>query len=333
MDTYKGFKITDEVIIVENKRGQGYVVDPNNKDQLESARSWAEGGYYLVNKDPYKEYKYKNGKFKFSFGDSAFGSSQGGKLSFWNCYITAPDNKKFLIGINSDLLIDFIKENNFIKGDCQQDVWLGRKKNNVGVFTEEMESFKQAKVDAQIRNKVKHELTTKYEVGDIVGTLTQQFLYLGEMYQTFSDEGISESYWSRKADCVIFKKPKKVHVFAVKYDWMKDYAVWSYNIVLNKPRRIIFDHIDVDKEPYINKFFNEVPEIRDNDTPQEIGRKEHQVRLNNTYNKLKFIRDTTNYSQDETYDKFKEWFMDRVNFKGFDSYTRKFIADSNITKE
>lgn len=166
LEIYKGIKIEDDIIIVErqNEEHQGYLVCKSNKNQLESALAWAKCSVHVLDKDGnevkeqvngWTRYKfqelegivheYRNGQFTFSLSESASGSSQGGKLSFWNCTVTAPDGKEFLIGINSECLIQLLKHNTFINGVCQSKVWLGRIKNNVGAFTENMKEFEQGK--------------------------------------------------------------------------------------------------------------------------------------------------------------------------------------------
>ena len=75
-------------------------------------------------------HKYKNGTFEFIIYDSADGSSQGGKLSFWTAIIKTPDKKEFRIGINADILLDLLKYNTFVNGICSNKVWLGRIKGN-----------------------------------------------------------------------------------------------------------------------------------------------------------------------------------------------------------
>ena len=104
---YLGINLPENVIIVENKYGQGYVVPEGSN--LDNARIWAEGSDW----EP-KEYKYKNGTFTLRITNAAGHSSQGGKLSFWNCQIRTEDGKEFLIGIASDCLAELIINNTLI---------------------------------------------------------------------------------------------------------------------------------------------------------------------------------------------------------------------------
>lgn len=293
---YKGIKIYNKIIIVEKTEvieggynweerivNQGYVVDQGNKKMLDTALRWAKwtkydksilgGKYYSheeVTDDMRKAYdaskktiegivhEYDNGSFTISLSESASGSSQGGKLSFWNCIITAPDGNSFLVGINSELLLHLLMSATFINGTCQENVWLGRVGGNqVGVFTEAMEDFKQAKLDEEQRNVVK-KANNKYIPGDIVGTLKEKQLYLGSVYKYYSFE---QGYRYSDKYVVIYDKPKLVHIFRGFYKHWKsgveelnDY----YTETLTKPKRLIIDHMDLAESAieYLDKYIS-----------------------------------------------------------------------------
>lgn len=117
---------------------QAYLVDPENKKQLASARHWAtytEYGDYDYGTREYAwkiehepiEFEFDNTGFNFELLDCAGGSSQGGKLSFWNC-IVSKDDKRFKIGINSDMLLEILKEGSFEKGKCTTTICFASKK-------------------------------------------------------------------------------------------------------------------------------------------------------------------------------------------------------------
>lgn len=143
---YKGYKLLDKVILVCRdlpshnggglncgaKEYQAYLVDPSNKSQLKSARDWAkwteygpscknENGRWTheweINHKP-AEFTFDNDGFTLELLDCAGGSSQGGKLSFWNCLVKK-DDKIFKIGINSEMLLNLLKDADFNKGVCQ----------------------------------------------------------------------------------------------------------------------------------------------------------------------------------------------------------------------
>ena len=172
---YTGIKIYKEVIIIAKNKNysyydsekrsyvdagypQAYVVEKGNTKMLDSAKYWAGSAC--------KEYEFKNGEFTFSLCDPAHGSSQGGKLSFWNCLITI-DGNSFLIGISSEILCELLKNSTFINGTCKEKVYLGRINGNVGAFTSSMDLFKKGQEDEKIRNEKK---TTTYVPGDFVYT-------------------------------------------------------------------------------------------------------------------------------------------------------------------
>ena len=134
---YQGYKLLDKIKLVcrdvakyEEGRGrncsteiyQAYLVDPANKKQLDSALYWAnwtEYGPSFKNEATGRwEYKYEvkhepvvfdfdNNGFSFELLDCAGGSSQGGKLSFWNCLVSK-DNYKFKIGEIQLSLMSFL---------------------------------------------------------------------------------------------------------------------------------------------------------------------------------------------------------------------------------
>ena len=237
---YKGVKISDEVLIVENASHQGYVVDKGNKKMLETAMSWGKS-YDRQTKsyiDP-QVHTYINGKFKLALQDAAYGSVCGGKLSFWNCKITAPDGKEFIIGINAELLLDVLLSHTFKKGVLSNDCYLGRVNGNqVGVFTEDMESYKQAQHDADLRNKVKKG-TADYKVGDVIETLTKKEVYLGVGYQYFEYEQEYKSFGNKVYHIKLFKEPKPKYMFGkFSYDG-EVYASIYGDYRDKKPKRVL----------------------------------------------------------------------------------------------
>jgi hypothetical protein len=291
---YKGVNIPKKVIIVAKPQTQwfnymtseiytkhedcspAYVVDPSSKGMLESALSWASSQSIKLdeNGNPIKyinqwnreeieyeklegiQYEYDNdGIFDFELEDSANGSCQGGKLSFWNCKITAPDGNKFLIGINSDILLNLLKHNTFINGKCQSKVYLGRIKGNaVGAFTENMELFEQAKHDDNIRNASK---SKKYIPGDVIRTKTETFVYIGEIYKNFETFSYKTGYWNYRdgIDTIhLFDKPKKYHMYIHLYshsnfdkdDNIIDIEKGSIRLLENKQSYILCNkHVEV----------------------------------------------------------------------------------------
>lgn len=253
---YSGVKIPDEIIIVEKINdlkninnvnvNQGYVVESGNKNMLDSALLWARSCIKKADNTGYetlegKCYTYKNGSFKIILKNSAQGSSQGGKLSFWNCLILAPDGKEFLIGINADILLEFLLYNIVEYGRCSNPIYLGRVNGNVGVFTPNMPAYEQFIEDENIRKSC-NKKTANYVPGDIVTTLTTKMLYLGTLNSRFSID-YSHAYGYV---ITIFSKPKLVHIFKDLNYPAKLNVIEFYD---SKPRRTISDHSDSPCDP------------------------------------------------------------------------------------
>lgn len=241
---YTGINLPEYVIIVENKYGQGYVVPEGSS--LDNARYWAEGKDW----EP-KEYKYKNGTFTLRVTNAAGYSSQGGKLSFWNCQIRTEDEKEFLIGIASDCLAELIINNTLINGKCQNKIYFAKCGNSTWAITENMPSYKTALEDKKIKET---KTTTKYEPGDLVGSLTCTEVYLGEIYEYISVYQLNryDRYFKHfevngreySKLIVINDKPKRFHWLVNAYDIDKDFNneptfFSTYHLSKNKPKRRI----------------------------------------------------------------------------------------------
>lgn len=216
---YKGWKLYNDVIIVikndneENRKydkPQGYVVDSKNKKQLESAISW--GTVYNYTKDEKTGrllsktvsptlHTVPNSGFEIELLDSAKSSSQGGKLSFWNCLIT---NKEAgiccVIGIDSTMLLELLLENTFINGKCTEQVFFARRQGGLGVLTKSMKGYTEALNDEQTRKNVTKKATRNWEIGKNYVTLKMDETYLGNIYLPFDTDYIPNSgfYYNRK---------------------------------------------------------------------------------------------------------------------------------------
>lgn len=237
-DNYIGWKLFDKVTIVAKPRKsynyrtgetetlencQGYVVDPNNKKQLENAIKWATTYEYTYEEDengnkkctgsitvPPEQFTYDNDGFELELYKSADGSSQGGKLSFWNCWITAPDDKKFLIGIAADLLLDLLKNTITTYGVVQDKLMFARCKNGVGMLHMGMQSYQDAVDDSNIRNKMKTGKTSKHVVGHIYETTTQRNAYFGKLYGWYEPVYVERpGVWFNGSDLIGFRKLSK----------------------------------------------------------------------------------------------------------------------------
>lgn len=164
MSIYNGFTLNDQVIIVQKQQGmmypQGYVVQPNNKKQLETALDWQSTWEKDANSNEYvkvhgEQFTYPNGKFKLKILKAPGRSCFNGKLSFSNCIITAPDNRKFIIGIDTDLLFNLLANSTVINGEVQNELYLLRKGGRVGALAPNTELFQQAQEDLVIKTQAK----------------------------------------------------------------------------------------------------------------------------------------------------------------------------------
>lgn len=265
MSDYKGWKIPDKVVIVAKDmrewkdgdyvttgRYQGYVVDANNKEMLESAHSWAKWTEYVkpydqethtyadVIEHPGIEYQFENEGFTLKLLNSADGSSQGGKLSFWNCEISK-DDRSFVIGIASDYLLEILLYNTFIDGVCQEKLSFARCKGGVGMTTKNMPIYKQFLEDEQKRAAVGKGKTKKRVPGHCYSTLTCGHVFFGTYYRWYEPVYEQRGYYYGR-QLIGFKKLAEP---IVQY-WQPEYnpKFTKKSDYLNSPgyRRIYWDN-------------------------------------------------------------------------------------------
>lgn len=288
MSDFKSIVIPETIIIVENSNNQGYVVLPDKPDMLASAKNWADGWVYGEGSNWSERHdnghkwepivhEFENGKFSLTLCDSADNSWNGGKLSFWNCIIKAANGKKFKIGINQELLCNLLKDCTLIKGVCQENIWLGKQLSNTGVYIETMPDFLQAKKELEIRKQSKSK-TVKYEVGDIVGTLTRKYVYLGQVYQNYdvydNYDYSSRDYNARVLNIQTISDPKQYHIYIEVsddgkfYDWTN-----SDNLSEKKRKYTLYGHMDIVPEDVLSQ----LTEKRANFFGQFSFKKEPQV--------------------------------------------------------
>jgi hypothetical protein len=241
---YQGWTLFDKVLIVAKKLGhwdyqeakyvedddwQGYIVDPANKKMKENALRWAEtcrtkydenGNYCGYDRTPGEEFLYDNDGFRLELLETAGGSSQGGKLSFWNCWVTAPDGKRFKVGIAADLLLELLLQTVFDRGTCTSPLCFARCKGGVGMLDKDSESYQQALSDMQKKADVKNKKTSKHKIGYAYSALQQVNGYVADLYVWY--EPIIETYkpnhWSsytyeRVVGFKKLEKPKKFFWF------------------------------------------------------------------------------------------------------------------------
>lgn len=296
MTDYNGYKLLDKIILVsrdpvahdEDKAiRQAYLVDPLNAKQLETAKHWAtwtehvrnaEGKYdsslSIIHK--HQEHAFDNNGFELELLDCAGGSSQGGKLSFWNC-IVSKDDYKFKIGINSEMLLDLLKNATFINGKCQSKLLFITQNGKVGMTTEGSDVWQQCIKDRDFKDSIKNNATTKYNFGDLISTTTTSEIYLGTLKQYYTFDARVSRWSYNRADyraCTLTKlaKPKTYHLFHyISAYSKKDYSRlsniityyrdddWSrLDIKVSRPKRVVTGQINLDssQEELYKTLFN-----------------------------------------------------------------------------
>lgn len=236
MDKYVGWKLFEKVAIIskDNKyvnppkyiyrnvdkygHPQAYICDASDNKMMETGKRWAkwEEAVYGEDNRP-KEYIthepvisiMDNSGFTLELLDSADGSSQGGKLSFWNCLITKDDNS-WVVGIHADYLLEIIKESTFVNGVCQTPLCFARCKGGVGMLSTEMNSYKQALADCERRSKMSKGKTTSRKEGHLYSTTTLNDVYLGTLYYHY-EPVYERSYRDSRLVGIKRIEPLKVH--------------------------------------------------------------------------------------------------------------------------
>jgi len=289
-DNYVGWKLFEKVIIVakelrsyqklkyssDEDAVQGYLVDPTNKKQLKTALRWAEWTEYGTYNPETREYdhlvehkgvvhEFDNRGFTLELLASAEGSSQGGKLSFWNCKVTK-DDKSFIIGIAADLLLDVLRNTTVVNGVVQEPLFFARCKGGVGMLSEKMEAYQQAVSDMTRRKTMSRGKTSRFVVGNTYCTTTQTNVYLGELYQWY--EPIMENdYWGRTRITGLKKldEPIKLYFYPDYYNdctKMSDYIkkAYSYWMKTKKPASRVEGELKVELDADINDLINRLVE-------------------------------------------------------------------------
>lgn len=292
---YQGYKLIDEIMLVcrdkkesdESWSGRGtttenyqaYLVDPANKKQLEGARHWAkyteygpgkynEEGKYVseweIEHEPV-EFTFENKDFTLELKDCAGGSSQGGKLSFWDCIVTK-DDKQFMIGINSDMLLDLLKNSTFEKGVCKDPLVFITQKGKVGMTIVGSDAYNQGLKDKETKDTVKSKSTTKYNFGDKINTATLSEIYLGQLtryYHFELDNHDGYGYGSRRFDpsrCTLTKLREPVTYQLTegiskytKFEKLSDIVAYYNNrryaapcLIEKRPKRIVTGQLELD---------------------------------------------------------------------------------------
>ena len=260
---YTSIFIPKRVTVVIKPGNSAYIVDSDNPKTLHSAELWATYNY-CGQSGEIEKLEYINDGFRLKVLSAAGKSSQSGKLSFWTCEITAPDGKTFNVGVNSELICELIQSSCFISGKCQEDLKFGTRNNQWGFFCESMPAYKEYVKSQDIRNELANNNTTKYKAGDIVRSLTEAKLYIGEMYKYFDIEcnnGANFYPWQDNSigdtKIVIYKTPKKLYTFAT--SWKEgEYEIWPDTGMLKKKPKRLLTGATFDVESVKSKFYDEL---------------------------------------------------------------------------
>lgn len=223
--TYKNWKLMDKLDVAvrngeENYRGfTGYIVENGDKNALDSAKDWARITPYDRDKGGYqtpiepKVYTFENGGFTATILDSAGGSSQGGRLSFWRCEVEK-DGIKFTIGVNDAILADLIKNSDISNGVIKQKLMFARKGGQPGLIHENMDAYADATADMAHKAAMKSaKKTNKWEIGGIYSSITMTDICIGEVWDTmeeYTEQTNTGWYGRNETKLRKAKNPKKV---------------------------------------------------------------------------------------------------------------------------
>ena len=238
---------------------QAYFVNPKNKNSLENAKRWAGENHEV--------YTLKNGGFKLKILVSAGSSSQGGKLSFWNCLIEK-DDLECVVGINAEYLCSLLCHNVFHYGKCLDSVYLVRADGDVAAITERMPEYESAREYMALKESRSKNKTTKWIPGCNYITTTLDEIYVGQLYTPLS----ITDYTYHNINFVVDFNMKK-HLIRHNYDKNKDNLFdsildtdWlhSYRATINKcPLRQQGDFSVKVNEDFNSMFVNQVMDIAD----------------------------------------------------------------------
>ena len=229
--TYNNWKLMD-VVDVAVKQGNvrdgeytGYVVEHCDKNALQSATDWAtmrehdpKTGKWDIYTKP-KIYAFKNEGFKATILQSAGGSYQGGRLSFWQCEVEK-DDIKFKIGVNDAMLADLVRNSTIVNGEIQEKLMFARKGGQPGLIHKGMEAYEEATADMRHKAKMKKaKKTQKWEIGGVYSSITKTDICLGEVWDLYEEYEVVEDrgYWSSRKQIKLRKAKNPIKVIAWTY--------------------------------------------------------------------------------------------------------------------
>ena len=187
------WSVPDKIIIIESTQNRlyisdelsipkAYVVFGDNKKALENARNWA-------GRDSIEHNISNDIGFTFEIIECAGNSSQGGKLSFWNCRMkNAKENIDVSVGINSQILCLLLQETTFINGFCQGNVIFAKYNGQLGVVCIGTKSYDEAIQSQTNKNNLKTGKTVKWEKGFAYRTQNTSDVWIGDAYKPITVE-------------------------------------------------------------------------------------------------------------------------------------------------
>ena len=200
----------------------GYLFEVGDKNGQERAEEWARRYDNKWDKD--KEtityepdvHIFDNEAFTVTILDSAGGSSQGGRLSFWKCRVEK-DGVQFVVGVNDGILADLIRHSDIKDGTVQQKVMFARQGGQPGFIHKDMEAYEEAVADMKKKAEMKTaKKTSKWEIGGVYSTLTQKSICIGELWDHYEEVAESDNSWHYRRSTKLVKREKPVKVLA----WM-----------------------------------------------------------------------------------------------------------------
>lgn len=270
---YNGWKMMDEVGVAvcsqkpDTWRGKeqfdGYLFGAKDKKAREKAEDWARR--YDNKYDNTKEtivyepnvHIFENKGFTVTILDSAGGSSQGGRLSFWKCKVEK-DGVEFIVGVNDSILADLIRNSHIDLGVIREKVMFVRNSGAPGFIHENMEAYKEAMADTKQKTDLKKaKKTNKWEIGGVYLTLTQTDICLGDVWDTLEPYEVQESYssyrWGSRTTTKYRKRETPVKVTA----WISPYhskdGVKSFTDMLKTELESNYIHFSTGKPPARSK--------------------------------------------------------------------------------
>lgn len=252
MEGYNGWKSIGDLAIVYSdydtiefngkKYYKAYVTEAKNKKSIESAIRWATGHYDKNQKkaEP-KIINTINDGFSFQVVSAAGNSwSHGGKLSFWMCLMEKKGVKPFVVGINSDLLCDFILETTLTNGKSSHDVFFARNYSQLGILHKDMSTYRELLNDEQLKKNLSKSKTSKWKLGYSYKTLTTEDVMLGIFSNILTNYYECENHVSRynynfqhKVFKLDFNQPDRV-IYGYSYDMeiSKNRIIAAYSYLL-----------------------------------------------------------------------------------------------------